>query len=149
MDFDKYTEKYREILDLPHPTSPTHPRMPISDRAAQFAPFSALTGYDDAIDETARLTDKKIELSDEMKTILDRKQAFLCNVLDQRPEVSVTYFQNDPKKEGGVYKTVTGILKRIDEYEKQLILENGTKISLDRIYNIESKLLQLFSPFDE
>lgn len=148
-EYEKYAEKYREIIDLPHPTSLTHPRMSILDRAAQFAPFSALTGYDDAIDETARLTDKMVELSDEMKVVLDRKQAFLSKIMSQTPEISVTYFLDDAKKEGGVYKTMKGCLKRIDDYEKQLIFLDGTKISLDRIYDIESDLFHVFTQTNE
>jgi len=138
--------KYDDIIHLPHPTSARHPRMPIGDRAAQFAPFAALTGYDDVIDETARLTDKMTELSEEMKEILDAKQHFLIDVIDTHPYISITYFIPDAKKQGGMYKTVSGELKMIDEYEKQLVLLDGTRIDHDKIFDIECELFgDLFS----
>ena len=138
--------KYDDIIDLPHPTSARHPRMPVGDRAAQFAPFAALTGYDDVIDETARLTDKMTVLSEEMKEILDAKQHFLIDVIDTHPYISVTYFIPDAKKQGGMYKTVSGELKMIDEYEKQLVLLDGTRIDHDKIFDIECELFgDLFS----
>ncbi len=131
---------YEDIIDLPCPTSSRHPRMPRAERAAQFAPFAALTGYDDAIDETGRLTDEMVELSEEMKDVLDRKQGFLLSMIGNEPLISVTYFVPDIRKNGGIYKTVSGRLKTIDEYERLLILTNGTKIRLDMIYNIESEV---------
>ena len=138
--------KYNDIINLPHPTSARHPRMPIGDRAAQFAPFAALTGYDDVIDETARLTDRMTELSEEMKEILDAKQHFLVDVIDTHPKISVVYFVPDAKKQGGMYKTVTGELKMIDEYERQLVLSDGTRIDNNKIYDIECELFRnLFS----
>lgn len=136
------SSKYDDIINLPHPTSPRHPRMPIGDRAAQFAPFAALTGYDDVIDETARLTDRMTELSEEMKEILDAKQSFLVDVISTHPTILVTYFVPDAKKQGGMYKTVTGALKMIDEYEKQLVLLDGTRIDHDKIYDIECELFR-------
>ncbi|MBO5315085.1 MAG: hypothetical protein J6K17_01645, partial [Oscillospiraceae bacterium] len=85
-------KNYDDIINLPCPTSPRHPRMPRADRAAQFAPFAALTGYDSAIDETARLTDEKIDISEDMREKLDRKQSFLAEIIDEQPEITVTYF---------------------------------------------------------
>lgn len=140
------SNKYDDIINLPHPTSPRHPRMPIVDRAAQFAPFAALTGYDDVIDETARLTDRMTELSEEMKEILDAKQHFLADVIDTHPKISVVYFVPDAKKQGGMYKTVTGELKMIDEYERQIVFADGTRIDHDKIYDIECEIFgNLFS----
>ena len=101
-------KNYDDIINLPCPTSPRHPRMPRADRAAQFAPFAALTGYDSAIDETARLTDEKIDISEDMREKLDRKQSFLTEIIDEQPEITVTYFVPDNRKAGGEYKTVTG-----------------------------------------
>lgn len=135
-------KSYDDIINLPCPTSPRHPRMPRADRAAQFAPFAALTGYDSAIDETARLTDEKIDISEDMREKLDRKQAFLADIIDEQPEISVTYFVPDKRKAGGEYKTVTGRLKRIDEYEQILIFTDGNKIEIAEIYAIESDLFR-------
>ena len=93
--------QYEDIINLPHHVSPTRPQMPMSDRAAQFAPFAALTGYDAAIKETGRLTDEKIELDEEALTALDMKYQFLMDALDDAPEVTITYFQPDERKAGG------------------------------------------------
>ena len=112
------------------------------DRAAQFSPFAALTGYDAAIKETGRLTDEKIELDEDTKTALDMKQAYLIEVIDEQPEISVTYFIPDARKSSGAYVTTTGNLKRFDEYERLLILTNGKKIPMDDIANIESDLFR-------
>ena len=112
------------------------------DRAAQFSPFAALTGYDDAIKETGRLTDEKIEMDEDRKAALDMKQAYLIEMIDEQPEISITYFLPDAKKSGGAYVTVTGNLKRFDEYERLLILTDGKKIPMDDIADIESDLFR-------
>lgn len=104
---------YNDILHLPHHVSTKHPTMPMSDRAAQFSPFAALTGHSDAIQETERLTGERVELSEEAKTLLDQKQQYLASL--DRPELTVTYFVADTKKEGGAYVSTNGILKKIDE----------------------------------
>ena len=102
----------------------------------------SLTGYDAAIKETVRLTDEKIELDEDTKAALDMKQAFLFEVIDEQPEISVTYFIPDARKSGGAYVTVTGNLKRFDEYERLLILTNGKKIPMDDIADIECDLFK-------
>lgn len=129
---------YDDIIHLPHHVSKTRPQMSLEDRAAQFSPFAALTGYDAAILETGRLTEDKLELGEETQAILDRKQKYLAEIIASRPEVTVTYFVPDEKKSGGAYSTVTGFLKRIDEYERVLVLTDGRKIQLDAIFDIES-----------
>ena len=129
---------YDDIIHLPHHVSKTRPQMSMEDRAAQFSPFAALTGYDAAILETGRLTDEKVELGEETRAILDRKQKYLAEIIASRPEVTVTYFVPDEKKSGGAYSTVTRFLKRIDEYERVLVLTDGRKIQLDAIFDIES-----------
>lgn len=136
--------KYDDIIDLPHHVSATRPQMSMIDRAAQFSPFAALTGYDAAIKETGRLTDEKIEIDEDTKASLDMKQAYLMEIIDEQPEISVTYFLPDTKKTGGAYVTVTGNLKRFDEYERLLILTNGKKIPMDDIADIESDLFRAF-----
>ncbi len=129
---------YDDIIHLPHHVSKTRPQMSMEDRAAQFSPFAALTGYDAAILETGRLTEDKLELGEGTQAILDRKQRYLAEIIDTKPEITVTYFVLDEKKSGGAYSTVTGFLKRIDEYERVLMLTDGRKIQLDAIFDIES-----------
>ena len=133
---------YEDILNLPHHVSKTRPQMSMLDRAAQFSPFAALTGYYDAIKETGRLTDEKIEMDEDRKAALDMKQAYLIEMIDEQPEISITYFLPDAKKSGGAYVTVTGNLKRFDEYERLLILTDGKKIPMDDIADIESDLFR-------
>lgn len=133
---------YEDIISLPHHVSKTRPQMSMMDRAAQFSPFAALTGYDAAIKETGRLTDEKIEMDEDRKAALDMKQAYLIEMIDEQPEISITYFLPDTKKSGGAYVTVTGNLKRFDEYERLLILTDGKKIPMDDIADIESDLFR-------
>ena len=135
---------YDDIINLPHHVSATRPQMSMIDRAAQFSPFASLTGYDAAIKETGRLTDEKIELDEDTKAALDMKQAYLLEIIDDQPEITVTYFLPDTKKSGGAYVTVTEKLKRFDEYERLLILTNGKKIPMDDIAEIECDLFRAF-----
>ena len=128
--------KYNDIINLPHHTSKTRKPMSLYNRAAQFAPFAALTGYDDAIKETARLTEQKIELSDELKNMLNQKIKLIIENIKLQPEVVITYFVHDNKKSGGVYKTISGNVKRIDEVEKCIIFTNKLKIFFSDIISI-------------
>lgn len=130
------THKYDDIINLPHHVSSTRAKMPISDRAAQFSPFAALTGYDAAVKETARLTDERIELDESSKTILNEKLQIIMERIQERPEITVTYFLPDEKKAGGAYANVTGCVKKIDEYERTVVMTDGTKIPIDHIYEI-------------
>lgn len=109
----RMNNRYNEIINLPHHVSKTRPQMPMSDRAAQFAPFAALTGYDSAIRETGRLTDEKIELDEEALTALDMKFQLLVKAIDEEPEASVTYFKPDQRKDGGAYLTETGTIGKL------------------------------------
>ena len=129
---------YDDIIELPHPTSTKHSRMPISDRASIFSPFAALTGHGDAIQETARLTETKIELDEDTKAVLDLKQQILADKIDEWPEVSVVWFRPDEKKDGGQYITTTGYLKKIDNIERVLRLVDGTTIPLDNVLELRS-----------
>ena len=126
--------EYDDIIDLPRPKS-VHEPMPMGDRAAQFSPFAALTGYGDAIDETARLTDARIELSEEERAELDYRQQYL-STLDS-PTVTVTYFVSDERKTGGAYVTHTGTLKRIDEIERTMVFNDGVRMPIAEIISIE------------
>lgn len=132
--------KYDDILHLPHPTSSRHPRMSMADRAAQFSPFAALTGHGAAVSETARLTDRKAELSEDIQGLLDLKQHLLLEHIDEQPEISVTWFQPDVRKEGGQYRTVTARLQRVDAYARLLVLTDGTRIPLDDVADFQCPL---------
>lgn len=134
--------KYDDILHLPHPTSARHPRMPIAERAAIFSPFAALSGHAGAIAETARLTDQKMELDEDTKVELDRRQAVLLEHIAEQPEVTVTWFQPDERKDGGAYFTTTGRLKKINEMNRVLILLDGTSIPLEDVADLESNCFQ-------
>jgi len=129
--------KYDDIIALPHHVSATRPHMPMIDRAAQFMPFRALTGYEDAVRETARLTDEKIELTEDEKAILDMRLQKLADEIGSQPKVTLTYFRPDKRKAGGVYLTVTGQLKKIDDYEGALILMGGERILIEDILEIQ------------
>lgn len=133
---------YDDILHLPHPTSKNHPRMSIQERAAQFSPFAALTGHAAAIAETARLTDRKMELDEDTRAELDRRQAILLEHISERPEVTITWFRPDERKEGGAYVTTTGRLKKIDQVERILVLMDGTNIPLEDVAALESDCFQ-------
>ena len=133
---------YDDIIGLPHPTSAKHPRMPISDRAAIFSPFAALTGHAAAIQETARLTDQKMELDEDTKAELDRRQAILLERIVEQPEVTITWFCPDEKKSGGAYVVTVGRLKRVDETAGTLRLADGMTIALDEIVDLQSDLFQ-------
>ena len=133
---------YDDIINLPHPTSKRHPRMPIRDQAAIFSPFAALSGHGAAIAETARLTEQKIELDEDTKAELDRRQAVLLEHMDERPELTVTWFQRDEKKDGGAYLTTTGRLKKLRELERSLVLTDGTEIPLEDVVTLESDIFQ-------
>ena len=135
-------DDYKDIINLPHHVSSKRPQMPMLDRAAQFSPFASLTGYDDAIHETGRLTDEKIDLSEEDKKTLDRKQQILSEKLSDHPALTITYFVPDAKKSGGAYVTKDGNLKKIDEFERWMMLTDGTKIPLDDVSDIESELFR-------
>ena len=131
-------DPYEDIINLPHHVSPKRPQMSMQDRAAQFSPFAALTGYEDAIKETGRLTDVEIELSDEDRELLDQKQQYLQEHIGDRPEITITYFVPDEKKSGGAYISISGRMKRVDEYARQFVLTDGKKIPLDDIIDIRS-----------
>ena len=132
--------KYNEIMGLPHHVSKTRPQMPMSDRAAQFAPFAALTGYDAAIKETGRLTDERIELDVEARSALDMKYQLLMEALDEAPEVTITYFQPDERKAGGKYVSAVGTVKKIDDFERRITMRDGTRIPMDDVLSIDGEL---------
>ena len=133
---------YDDIIHLSHPTSARHPRMPISDRAAIFSPFAALTGHAAAIQETARLTDQRIELDEDTKAELDRKQKILMDYIADQPEVTITWFCPDEKKSGGAYVVTMGRLKKVDDVVGTLKLADETTIPLNEIVDLQCNLFQ-------
>lgn len=139
------TGPYDDIIHLSHHVSPTRHPMPLADRAAQFSPFAALTGHGAAINETARLTDKRIEIGEDCKSVLSMKLNQLEDIASDHPNVAITYFQPDEQKDGGAYVTITGGLKKIDNFEEAIIMMDGTKISIGEILEVESKCLETFS----
>lgn len=138
------TNPYDDIINLPHHQSATHPHISSYDRAAQFSPFATLTGYEDAVAETARLTDKKVELDEYDKSALNERLNIIQDTLDEQPKVSITYFLPDKKKSGGEYVTVSGCVKKIDEYEHIVLMRDGSKIPVDDIIEINGDLFTLF-----
>ena len=137
--------KYDDIINLPHHVSKVHPRMSIQNRAAQFAPFAALTGYEGQVKETARLTDRRIELDEEMKLILDLKIQVIKEMLSDNPEVEITYFIPDTRKDGGKYETIINNVKKIDSYNEHIIMQNNLKIEIKEIININSNIFKNIS----
>lgn len=131
------TDDYKDIIELPHHKSKRHPRMSMWNRAAQFAPFAALTGYDAAIQETERLTETFTGLDDYDSERLNRQMTELMPIINKHPGIEIVYFQPDSYKEGGTYQKVTGALKMIDEAEHLLILTDGKTIPVANIVNIQ------------
>lgn len=134
------TTEYDDIIHLPHPVSSKRPQMPMSDRAVQFSPFAALTGYDEAIQETGRLTEQKIELDEEALQELNERFNILQEHLYEQPEVRFIYFKPDAQKDGGAYLTVTGVVRKIKLYEREILLQDGTIIPVDDILKMESPI---------
>jgi len=133
------TDNYEDIINLPHHVSTRHPQMSMMNRAAQFAPFAALTGHSAAIEETARLTESQQELADEDSEILNQKMNYLREAINEHPSISITYFEPDKKKVGGKYKSIEGQLQNIDDYNQTIVLKNGEAIPLKSILDIQFK----------
>ena len=136
--------RYDDILYLPHHVSPTRQRMTMAERAAQFSPFAALVGYGEAIRETGRAVGQQMELSEEEKAVLDQKQQIILAALEQgeEPEVTVTYFQPDRKKDGGEYVSYTGSIKKYKEIENTLVFGGGKEIPLNGIVDLTGTVFQ-------
>ena len=134
--------EYDYIIKLPHHVSIKRPHMAAIDRAAQFAPFAALTGYDAAIKETARLTGERVELDEYSTTALNDRLRIIAERIAQQPEIAITYFQPDITKSGGSYVTVTGAAKKIDEYKRIVIMTDGITIPIDEIVDIDGEMFE-------
>ena len=139
------THRYDDIINLPHHVSQKHAPMARADRAAQFAPYAALTGYDAVIRETGRLTDARIEPDEEALTALNMKFRLLMDALGDAPEITLLVFRPDARKAGGAYLTVTGRVRKVDEYARLMTLQDGTKIPMDDILDMTGAL---FSPLE-
>ena len=134
--------RYDDIIDLSRPVSQTHPPMSIENRAAQFLPFAALTGYDAAIQETARLTDRRLELDEDEKLMLSGKLQLIQDTIKTRPLVKVTYFVPDIRKEGGAYVVAAGCVKKVDAVERQIVMTDGRTIPIDEVCAVDGKLFR-------
>lgn len=134
--------RYDNIIDLPHPVFQTHPPTLIENRAAQFLPFAALTGYDAAIQETARLTDRRLELDEDEKLMLSGKLQLIQDTIQARPLVKVTYFVPDTHKEGGTYVVAAGCVKKVDAVERQIVMMDGRYIPIDEVCAVDGELFR-------
>lgn len=132
--------QYEDLIFLPHHVSSTRPKMNLSDRAAQFSPFAALTGHNAAIRETARQTDEFVLLDEERRIEVDLKLRWLKDHIKESPKVQITYFLPDEKKSGGAYVTTTGTVKKIDAYERCLWMSDQTVIPIEKIYEVAGQV---------
>ena len=135
---------YDDIINLHRPIS-KHPQMSLYQRSEQFAPFAALTGYEGQVKETARLTDRRIELDEEMKLILDMKIQIINEMLPNKPEIEVTYFIPDSKKDGGRYDSIINNVKKIDNYNEQIIMQSDLRIDIKEIIDIKGEIFKNIS----
>ena len=131
---------YEDIINIPYHISKKYPRPSMDDRAARFAPFAAITGYEEMVLEEARETTERRELDESALYLLGEKLNLISELLDKKPQITVTYFKSDSRKSGGSYVSVTGTISEIDEYKRLLILSDGAKICIDDVYGIESDL---------
>ncbi len=136
------TKNYDDIINLAHHVSETHPHMTIFDRAAQFSPFAALTGYDSAIKETARITGERVVLDEYRKDALSNRLQMLTDRRNEDPNIEITYFQPDDKKLGGAYVTVAGTVQKIDNYKRNVLMTDGTVIPIYEIISIEGQIFE-------
>ena len=140
----KYDRQYDDIINLPHHISKKHPQMSLYARSAQFAPFAALTGYEVAVKETARETNERIDIEDELKSILDGKLQIILEQIKNHPEISITYFIADSKKNGGEYVTFTGLVKKVDLYNQYIYLIDYTEIPINEIIDISGDIFKVY-----
>ena len=131
---------YEDIVNLPPHISKKHPQPSMMDRAARFAPFAAITGYEEMVLEEARVTEERIDLDEGTLSMLNEKLNMIQEFLDEEPEVTITYFEPDKRKAGGAYVSITGTVKRIDEYEHLVLMNDGKKISINEISDLQSEL---------
>ncbi len=136
---ESISEKYKDIIYLPHHVSKNRPQMKISDRAAQFAPFSAVVGHGSSVKEAARYTVEKKELNEDAKAIIDKELSNICSELPSERLIQITYFKKDKLKEGGKYLSLVGKVMKIDTYKGELYIEGQEVIKIDDIYDIDGE----------
>ena len=139
-DKNKCDNKYDDIINMPNHVSKKYPQMSLLDRAAQFSPFAALTGHGDAIAETARLTDERMDLDENSIEVLDKKLQLLKERLAEKPIINILYFKPDEKKKGGSYVKVTGTVKKIDEYEHRIVMGDGESVLINDLVAVEGDI---------
>jgi predicted component of type VI protein secretion system len=144
---NKNKQQYDDIINLQHHVSSNREHMSIFHRAAQFSPFAALTGYDEAIKETARLTDHKIEMDEAQKNILDEKLKIIQQQLSRQQQIELVFFRSDEKKVGGAYISITGIVKKIEGYERAVIMQDGTRVPIEEIVDIKGEIFHAVDDF--
>ena len=135
-------DNYEDIINLPHYEPKKHPRMSSYNRAAQFAPFAALTGYEEQVKETARLTDKRVEIDEGLRNLINSKLQIIDRNIKSKPEVTITYFVKDKKKNGGYYTTIKGNAKKVDSIKEIIVLSDKTKIDMKDILTITGEILK-------
>lgn len=134
------SDKYDDIINMPHHVSQRHRPMSRADRAAQFSPFAALTGYEATLNESARVTDSRAELDEQEKQKINERLSFLHSCEKQRPRISITYFVPDERKQGGAYITENITLRRIDSYNRTVVTADGNSIAFDNIAGIDGEM---------
>lgn len=139
---ERYTHEYDDIIHLPHHQSATRPHMPVHDRAAQFAPFAALTGFDETIQEVERLTEGRLVLSEDEEALLNERLMLLNERIAERPAVSAVYFVPDGRKAGGAYVRCTGEVRRIDEHRRLLIFADGRELPIDDLHALDGAVFR-------
>lgn len=137
--------QYDDIINLPRPISKKHPQMPLEKRAAIFSPFAALTGFEDAIYETSRVTERKRELTNEEKISIDQKLNIILDEKSDTSEATITYFIPDSRKSGGSYNKISGVIKRYDEYNRMIVFTDNSTVPLDSVYDIECDALNKYN----
>ena len=133
---------YADIVDLPHHVSKKHPQPTMADRAARFSPFAAITGYEEMVLEEARITDEFLELDEGTKSVLNAKLQMVQDLLPEQSEITFTYFQPDERKDGGAFLTIEGVVKKVDVFERILILQDGTKLQMDNVLDIDGEIFK-------
>lgn len=131
---------YEDIINIPRHISKTHPEASMADRSARFSPFAAISGYEDMVREAARVTEERIEITDAVKEQLNEKLNMIAEFLSDEPEITITHFVPDKKKSGGAYVSITGVVKRIDELKRIVVMKNNKKIKIDDISALDSEL---------
>ncbi|MBQ7668945.1 MAG: YolD-like family protein [Clostridia bacterium] len=138
----KVTHNYDDIINLEHHVSKVHPPMSLYAHSAQFAPFAALTGYEEALKETSRRTNNRLELSEDLIEMIDMKLQFLRENIDKKEEITFTYFEPDELKEGGTYLTVIGIIEAFDDVNQKVILKDKKEIPMFEIIDIQGNIFK-------